>query len=72
MLYLNPLKEELISLEPRVVFFHDVLTEMEMEKLEELAVPKVLLNCKQSIIDDCISSSLSTIVFTLSKLHEQS
>jgi len=39
--YIRPLKEELLNANPKVIVFHDVITDAEIAKIKELATPKV-------------------------------
>jgi prolyl 4-hydroxylase len=41
MFYINPLKEEVLYMKPRIAIYHDVMTESEISKLKELATPKL-------------------------------
>ena len=38
---LSPIKTELVFLKPKLYVFHDLLSEAEMDRLKELAEPKV-------------------------------
>ena len=40
-LILSPIKTELVFLRPKLYVFHDLLTEAEMDRLKELAEPRV-------------------------------
>ena len=56
-----PIREEELSLNPRLVFFHQVLTDGEIEVIKSLARPKVcplspvLLNYLLSFFPRCVS-----------------
>ena len=39
--YIRPLKEEILNVDPKVVVFHDVITDSEIAKIKELATPRV-------------------------------
>jgi len=41
MFFINPLKEEILHIKPRIVIYHKVMTEAEISKMKELAVPKL-------------------------------
>ena len=39
--YIRPLKEEMVNVDPKVVIFHDVITDSEIAKIKEIATPMV-------------------------------
>jgi len=39
--YIRPLKEELLNVDPKVVIYHDVITESEIAMIKQLATPVV-------------------------------
>ena len=41
MFYINPLREEVMYLDPRIVVFHNLITDAEIAKVKELAKPRV-------------------------------
>jgi hypothetical protein len=41
MFYIRPLKEELVNRRPRIVVYHDIITDSEIAKIKELSTPKV-------------------------------
>lgn len=41
MFYIRPIKEELLNVDPRVVVFHDVITDSEIAKIKEVATPRL-------------------------------
>jgi len=50
--YIRPLKEEMVNIDPKVVIFHDVITDSEIAKIKELATPMVrtfTVKCKQNM-----------------------
>ena len=52
MFYIDPLKEETMSLKPWLALYHDVISEREMAVVKELAVPKVnnMTSCLQLLM----------------------
>jgi len=40
-LKLQPVKQEFISLNPRIVIFHDIISDEEIETIKNMAKPKV-------------------------------
>ena len=41
MFYINPLREEVMYLDPRIVIYHNLITDAEIAKVKELAKPRV-------------------------------
>jgi len=41
MFYINPLREEVLHFKPRIVVYHNVLSDEEVERIKQLAIPKV-------------------------------
>ena len=41
LLLLGPLKKEVVSIVPRIVIFHDFITEKEVVRIQELSIPKL-------------------------------
>jgi len=41
MFYINPLREEVVHLKPRIVVYHNMMSDEEIEKMKELSIPKV-------------------------------
>jgi len=41
MFYINPLREEVVHLHPRIVIYHNIITDAEIAVIKELAIPKV-------------------------------
>jgi hypothetical protein len=39
--YINPLREEVLNAQPRIVFYHNAVTDSEIEKIREMATPRV-------------------------------
>ena len=39
--YIRPVKEELLNVDPKVVVFHDVITDSEIAKIKEVSTPRV-------------------------------
>lgn len=45
-LKLQPIKQEVVSLHPQLVIFHDIISDQEIETIKQLALPTVLLIIK--------------------------
>jgi len=43
MFYIDPLKEEVMHLKPRIVIFRDLISDHDIAKIRELATPRVSL-----------------------------
>jgi len=41
------LKEELLNVDPKVALYHDVITDSEIAKIKELAIPRVCALCPE-------------------------
>jgi len=41
MFYINPLREEVLHLKPRIAVYHDMMSDKNLEKIKELCRPKV-------------------------------
>ena len=52
-LLLQPIKVELLYLNPKIYVFHDFLSDKEMDRLKELAGPKVRQNRCQKVVKTC-------------------
>lgn len=50
MFYISPLKEEVMFLKPRIVVFHDCLSDKEISKVKELATPRVKRNYELAVL----------------------
>ncbi len=42
-LRLQPVKKELISLNPYIVMFHDIVSNQDIETVKKISIPKVIL-----------------------------
>jgi len=53
MFYINPLREEVLHLNPRIVVYHNIINDEEIEKMIELTKPKVSCrdNSKMNVIN---------------------
>ena len=61
--YIRPLKEEVMNLKPRIVIFHDVLTNEEIEKVKELASPRL----HRATVQNPQTGNLETALYRISK-----
>ena len=51
MFYINPLREEVVHINPRVILYHEVMTNAEIAKVKESATPKVSLSMNECVIE---------------------
>lgn len=63
MFYINPLREEVVFLKPRIVIFRDCLSDKEMNKVKELATPRL----RRATVQNSETGQLETANYRVSK-----
>ena len=61
--HVGPVKEEEVYLSPRIVLFHDLITDAEIETIKELATPRF----KRATVQNYKTGELETANYRISK-----
>jgi prolyl 4-hydroxylase len=61
--YIRPLKEEVVHVQPRIVVFHDVLSDLDIAKIKELAIPRL----NRATVQNAVTGQLETATYRVSK-----
>ncbi len=62
-IYIAPVKEELIHIDPDIWLFHDVITDSQIETMKKLATPKL----KRAIVRNPVTGVMETAEYRVSK-----
>ena len=62
-IYIAPVKEELLHIDPDIWIFHDVISNSEIETMKNLAVPKL----KRAIVRNPVTGVMETVEYRVSK-----
>ncbi|KAI0236972.1 Prolyl 4-hydroxylase subunit alpha-1 [Lamellibrachia satsuma] len=66
MFYINPLREEVMYLDPRIVVFHNLITDAEIAKVKELAKPRL----NRATVQNPQTGKLETANYRVSKRRQ--
>jgi hypothetical protein len=62
--YINPLREEVLNANPRIVVYHNAVTDKEIERVREMATPRVIVSFFKYFVNE-FCNLLSTHVRTV-------
>lgn len=63
MFYINPLREEVLNANPRIVVYHNAVVNSEIEKVREMATPRL----KRATVQNPLTGNLETATYRVSK-----